>query len=153
MSGSKKAEQLAALEVSAVHQMTWLKLAEKQTDLSHTADLTTQHYSNLFPPKLEQENKEGITQRIACIDSNVYFAFHSVFIKNVRSQLRLVQGGSNMTGTNCDLFTRNQSRSYLNHLVYFAQQATYHFLHILTAWSIRRKSVDLCKLVTSRKNA
>jgi hypothetical protein len=29
-----------------------------------------------------------------------------------------VQGGSNMTGTNCDLFTHNQSRSYLNHLVY-----------------------------------
>ena len=23
-----------------------------------------------------------------------------------------------MTGTNCDLFTHNQSRSYLNHLVY-----------------------------------
>ena len=29
----------------------------------------------------------------------------------------VVQGGSNMTGTNCDLFTHNQSRSYLNHLV------------------------------------
>jgi hypothetical protein len=28
------------------------------------------------------------------------------------------QGGSNMTGTNCDLFTHNQSRSYLNHLVF-----------------------------------
>jgi hypothetical protein len=28
-----------------------------------------------------------------------------------------VQDGSNMTGTNCDLFTHNQSRSYLNHLV------------------------------------
>jgi hypothetical protein len=28
-----------------------------------------------------------------------------------------VQGGSNMTGRNCDLFTHNQSRSYLNHLV------------------------------------
>jgi hypothetical protein len=28
-----------------------------------------------------------------------------------------VQGGSNMTGTNCDLFTHKQSRSYLNHLV------------------------------------
>ena len=27
-----------------------------------------------------------------------------------------------MTGTNCDLFTHNQSRSYLNHLV----QCTYH---------------------------
>jgi hypothetical protein len=26
-----------------------------------------------------------------------------------------IQGGSNMT--NCDLFTHNQSRSYLNHLV------------------------------------
>jgi hypothetical protein len=29
----------------------------------------------------------------------------------------IIQGGSNMTGTNCDLFTHNQSRSYLNHLV------------------------------------
>jgi hypothetical protein len=29
-----------------------------------------------------------------------------------------IQGGSNMTGTNCDLFTHNQSRSYLNHLVH-----------------------------------
>jgi hypothetical protein len=29
-----------------------------------------------------------------------------------------VQGGSNMTGTNCGLFTHNQSRSYLNHLVH-----------------------------------
>jgi hypothetical protein len=28
-----------------------------------------------------------------------------------------IQGGSNMTGTNCDLFTHSQSRSYLNHLV------------------------------------
>jgi hypothetical protein len=25
-----------------------------------------------------------------------------------------------MTGTNCDVFTRNQSRSYLNHLVFNA---------------------------------
>jgi hypothetical protein len=28
-----------------------------------------------------------------------------------------VQVGSNMTGTNCDLFTHKSSRSYLNHLV------------------------------------
>ena len=33
------------------------------------------------------------------------------------TELYLLQGGSNMTGTNCDLFTHNQSRSYLNHLV------------------------------------
>ena len=29
-----------------------------------------------------------------------------------------VQRGSNMTGTNCDLFTHKSSRSYLNHLVF-----------------------------------
>ena len=29
-----------------------------------------------------------------------------------------IQGGSNMTGTNCDLFTHKSSRSYLNHLVH-----------------------------------
>jgi hypothetical protein len=29
----------------------------------------------------------------------------------------VVQGGSNMTGTNCDLFTHKSSRSYLTHLV------------------------------------
>jgi hypothetical protein len=29
-----------------------------------------------------------------------------------------IQGGSNMTGTNCHLFTHKSSRSYLNHLVY-----------------------------------
>jgi hypothetical protein len=31
--------------------------------------------------------------------------------------VKKIQGGTNMTGTNCDLFTHNQSRSYLNHLV------------------------------------
>jgi hypothetical protein len=34
------------------------------------------------------------------------------------SSRRHVQGGSNMTGTNCDLFTHKSSRSYLNHLVF-----------------------------------
>jgi hypothetical protein len=29
----------------------------------------------------------------------------------------VIQGGSKMTGTNCDLFTHKSSRSYLNHLV------------------------------------
>jgi hypothetical protein len=33
------------------------------------------------------------------------------------SNYQKIQGGSNVTGTNCDLFTHNQSRSYLNHLV------------------------------------
>ena len=30
----------------------------------------------------------------------------------------IIQGVSNMTGTNCDLFAHNWSRSYLNHLVH-----------------------------------
>ena len=33
-----------------------------------------------------------------------------------------VQGGSNMTGTNCDLFTHKSSRSYLNHLVHLCRK-------------------------------
>jgi hypothetical protein len=35
-----------------------------------------------------------------------------------KSACTLLQGGSNMTGKNCDLFTHKSSRSYLNHLVY-----------------------------------
>jgi hypothetical protein len=38
------------------------------------------------------------------------------YIKRGKRQ-KIVRGGSNMTGTNCDLFTHKQSRSYLNHLV------------------------------------
>ena len=34
-----------------------------------------------------------------------------------RMELQNVQGGSNMTGTDVTRFTRNQSRSYLNHLI------------------------------------
>jgi hypothetical protein len=36
-----------------------------------------------------------------------------------------------MTGTNCDLFTQNQSRSYLNHLVYSLSQPL-QLGHIIT---------------------
>ena len=37
--------------------------------------------------------------------------------------LQEIQGGSNMTGTNCDLFTHKQSRSYLNHLVHSMKES------------------------------
>jgi hypothetical protein len=62
------------------------------------------------------------------VSNFTFFASH-LKLKNLDSLLWLridnlcrgtamfVQGGSNMTGTNCDLFTHNQSRSYLNHLV------------------------------------
>jgi hypothetical protein len=38
--------------------------------------------------------------------------------KRVSNLRGFKQGGSNMTGTNCDLFTHKSSRSYLNHLVH-----------------------------------
>ena len=38
-----------------------------------------------------------------------------------RATTGILQGGSNMTGTNSDLFTHKSSRSYLNHLVFICQ--------------------------------
>jgi hypothetical protein len=46
-----------------------------------------------------------------------------------------VQGGSKMTGTNCDLFTHKSSRSYLNHLVYGYCN---FYMYIATVTFIRR---------------
>jgi hypothetical protein len=48
-----------------------------------------------------------------------------LYLGNLRERFHLeelyvgkkIQGGSNMTGTDCDLFTHKLSRSYLNHLV------------------------------------
>jgi hypothetical protein len=54
--------------------------------------------------------------RLHCILKFITFAMLELFFNIV--QVVHIQGGSNMTGTNCDLFTHNQSRSYLNHLVY-----------------------------------
>jgi hypothetical protein len=34
-----------------------------------------------------------------------------------------------MTGTNCDLFTHKQSRSYLNHLVHITHSQTFKEIH------------------------
>jgi hypothetical protein len=41
---------------------------------------------------------------------------HKSYVKVCKLHVK-IQGGSNMTGTNCDLFTHKSSRSYLNHLV------------------------------------
>jgi hypothetical protein len=50
----------------------------------------------------------------------------------MQANARIVQGGSNMTGTNCDLFTHNHSRSYLNDLV--TQIRPRFFLYFLKAY-------------------
>ena len=39
-----------------------------------------------------------------------------------------------MTGTNCDLFTHNQSRSYLNHLVFHAAAARMYIYKDVKMW-------------------
>jgi hypothetical protein len=54
---------------------------------------------------------------------NIHRCFHvtsclaSKVAQKCNGIINKIQGGSYMTGTNCDLFTHNQSRSYLNHLV------------------------------------
>jgi hypothetical protein len=47
---------------------------------------------------------------------HVHMYTHKPIRSRAATQECIIQGGSNMTGTNCDLFTHNQSRSYLNHL-------------------------------------
>jgi hypothetical protein len=56
-------------------------------------------------------------------------------------QSRKIQGVSNMTGTNCDLFTHNQSRSYLNHLVIIVRDMQYiKEWENLEDWDFERRS-------------
>jgi hypothetical protein len=49
-----------------------------------------------------------------------------------RALMFYIQGGSNMTGTNCDLFTHKSSRSYLNHLVQCYDLHVRQFYHCVT---------------------
>jgi hypothetical protein len=67
------------------------------------------------------DERDG-TWRIKTNDELNKLIGNKTIINYIKSQmlgwLGHVQGGSNMTGTNCDLFTHNQSRSYLNHLVH-----------------------------------
>jgi hypothetical protein len=48
----------------------------------------------------------------------------------------IIHGGSNMTGTNCDLFTHNQFRSYLNHLVYSVRGEVFVVQYLLQYYDI-----------------
>jgi hypothetical protein len=47
------------------------------------------------------------------------YMLHALSISVFLTSSPELQGGWNMTGTNCDLFTHKSSRSYLNHLVYW----------------------------------
>jgi hypothetical protein len=74
-----------------------------------------QRYVTRALPVLLRKLKLRISAFNKCID----------IITSLKKYYKYIQGGSNMTGTNCDLFTHNQSRSYLNHLVY-----THTHIHI-----------------------
>ena len=56
------------------------------------------------------------TRKRANMDQYVILLYHSNNGFAKARQCYIIQGSSNMTGTNCDLFTHKQSRSYLNHL-------------------------------------
>jgi hypothetical protein len=67
------------------------------------------NYTSILPMRLHGIHKENFTV--------VYLLFYRYSFRVFN-----IQGGSNMTGTNCDLFTHKSSWSYLNRLVfpYFA---------------------------------
>jgi len=61
----------------------------------------------------------------------MFCAFVGLDNKLYKMQGIYIQGGSIMTGTDCGLFTHNQSRSYLSHLVYMSCYFTFQKNHIL----------------------
>jgi hypothetical protein len=61
-----------------------------------------------------------------------YVLSFSLFVTNNKHYFMVnseIQGGSNMTGTNCDMFTHKSSWSYLNHLVHNINTRTKCNLH------------------------
>jgi hypothetical protein len=62
-----------------------------------------------------------LTQSFSCINLKFYIVNKILLLNSV------LQGGSNITGTNCDLFTHNRSRSYLNHLVFAVGYISFSF--------------------------
>ena len=82
----------------------------------------TRALANTFNSSSTNSSVVSVTNSVINLTSrhNYYSDLPSPFIRLTQQFviLRLVQGGSNMTGTNCDLFTHKSSRSYLNHLVF-----------------------------------
>ena len=54
----------------------------------------------------------------------------------------IIQGGSNMSGTNCDLFRHKSSRSYLNHLVLPTAHACSHYMSIVCDYIFFKPGVN-----------
>jgi hypothetical protein len=87
-------------------------------------------------------NRCIVSKQVQAMLHHLPLSFVVYVSKGLYSEMRyllqsIVQGGSNMTGTNCDLFTHNQSRSYFNHLVQQSREICLlsiilaHSLHVI----------------------
>jgi hypothetical protein len=72
---------------------------------------------------------------ITCVTVTVLFLWGAP--SDERSGLSFVQGGSNMTGTCAACLHTNQSRSYLNRLVYFAGPCQRSLSQVRVPWDLR----------------
>jgi len=63
----------------------------------------------------ENKVRDGICS--TCQEFRVWHLLCNRLCRRVRKGTNVIQGGSNMTGTNTACLHTNQSRSYLNHLV------------------------------------
>jgi hypothetical protein len=81
----------------------------------------------------------GSTSTTHIIGSPLIYLLMSAFFESSNHFIK-VRGGSNMTGAKCDLFTHNQSRSYLNHLVLLNVQCTFSFCPTAhpASWEVKR---------------
>jgi hypothetical protein len=68
--------------------------------------------------RLQTQSAELIVDLLILTENLLRERWATEFIVRVKVDIvGNIQGGPNMTGTNCDLFTYKSSRSYLNHLV------------------------------------
>jgi hypothetical protein len=85
--------------------------------LSFVDDFSLRIYSSTYFRQNVINNQSNVNLILLVFTLLFQTQFLNFYYKSLSIAVRLIQGGSNMTGTNCDLFTHNQSRSYLNHLL------------------------------------
>ena len=100
-------------------QILLFLIAVIQTELPNRAQYTDSNWGAVLnlhkPPNWVELPRWNYRVSHTWQGKNVWLALRVCVFWYLK--IREIQGGSNMTGTNCDLFTHNQSRSYLNHLV------------------------------------
>jgi hypothetical protein len=79
-----------------------------------------QSVSDTLCGKLQENPDHRLVYTISDIDLPLVLRSKLKLYKTVIKPV-VIQGGLNMTGTNCDLFIHKSSRSYLNHLVYASE--------------------------------